>query len=540
MLSSASLAFEQRVKLKLVLLSTQIGAHQLHRPAWAAAAGAGLAALLVYACTLGGTYVYDDVAIVQDDPRIQQPARWSELWTRPYFPTSRRSAAVDPLYRPLVSSSFAIERWIHGDRPWAFHLVNVLLHVAASLTVALLGVRLGGLAVGWVAGVLFAVHPVHVEAVAGLVGRCELMCALATLLGIYVFLRAGPTTAARVVAIWACFVAAVLSKEQGVLFPLLLLAAAPLRRGEPKADNARQLRLWLIVLICWSLATYLLIRQQVAPVLWDRRFLDWDVNPLVRSVGLDRILMPFVLLGRYVALLAFPVRLSIDYGATVIGWKVSFRDPYFYVGLIAALTWGAGAIVSYWRRNWAMLFCLIAMAVSYGMIGNILLLIGTIFGERLFYLPSAFVLVAIAMILARLPRRTLVPVTAALAIAAGIRACVYARQWNDRLSFYRASITAQPKSERVYALLWHEYKQAGIWQAARQVAQEAKRQVPECWQSYAMCIESELAQGEFDAADAAADEGLAVYRDLKDLDRMHLIQWKQVVAAQRAAARQTK
>lgn len=512
--------------------------HDVRRPAWPAAAGAGLAALIVYACTIGGTYIYDDVAIVRDDPRVQQPARWSELWTQPYFPTAGRGAVVDPLYRPLVSTSFAVQRWLGGDRPWAFHLVNVLLHMGVSAVLVLLAARLGGLAAGWVAGILFAVHPVHVEAVAGLVGRCELMCALASLLGIYLFLRAGPMTLARVFGIWACFVAALLSKEQGVLFGLLLLAAAPLRRDEPKSKNARQLRLWLLVLICWTLAAYLLIRQQVAPVLWDRQFLDWDVNPLVRSIGRDRLLVPFVLLGRYVALLTVPARLSIDYGATVIGWKASLRDPYLYLGFIAALTWVAGVIVSLSRRNRAMLFCLLAMAACYAMIGNILLLIGTIFGERLIYIPSAFALIAIAMVLTRLPRRLLVPVAGVLAVAGGIRAYIYARQWNNRLSFYQASVAAQPKSERVYSLLWHEYEQAGNGQAARQVAEEARRQTPECWQSYVLCIESDLAADDFDAADAAADQGLTIYRDLKDLDRMHLIQWKQIIAARRAAERQ--
>jgi len=495
---------------------------------------AALAALIVYGCTIGGTYIYDDVAIVRDDPRVQQPARWADLWTKPYF-LSSGGAAVDRLYRPLVSSSFAAERWLHGDRPWGFHATNVLLHMAVSAAVALLGIRLGGLAVGWVAGILFAVHPVHVEAVAGLVGRCELACALAILLGVYLFLRPGPLTGGRVAAIWACSVAAVLSKEQGVLFPLLLLAAAPLRRDEPRADNARQLRLWLLVLLCWTLAAYLLLRERVAPVLWDRRFLDWDVNPLVRSAGWDRSLIPLALLGRYFFLLVFPLRLSIDYGAMVIGWKASFHDPYLYLGLVAAFAWAVCVIYSLSRRNWAMIFCLAAMAVCYAMIGNVLLLIGTIFGERLIYLPSAFFLIAIAIVLGRLPRQTLAPLVALLAIAGGIRAYVYARQWNDRLRFYRASVVVQPKSERVYALLWHEYKQAGNWQAAQQVAEEARRQEPECWQPYALCIESDLAQGDFDAADAAADQGLSVYRDVKDLDRMQLIQWKQAIAARRSA-----
>src|SRR5215469_14286449 len=67
-----------------------------------------LVALGLYAVTLRGTYIYDDVEIVRTDPRVLEPAKWGELWTRPYFVD-----AVDKLYRPLVSMSFAFENWVH-------------------------------------------------------------------------------------------------------------------------------------------------------------------------------------------------------------------------------------------------------------------------------------------------------------------------------------------------------------------------------------------------------------------------------------------
>src|SRR4051812_41502867 len=175
-----------------------------------------LMAAAVYAVTLGGTYVYDDVKIVHHDPRVLEPALWYQLWTQPFFEKS-----VDKLYRPFVSTSFAIENYLHGDRPWVFHLINILLHAAVSGGVVLLGMRIAGLTVGWISGLLFAVHPVHLEAVAGLVGRAETACALAIVLGLYWFLGRGPLTFRRGIALCVCFIVALLSKEQGVLFPLL-------------------------------------------------------------------------------------------------------------------------------------------------------------------------------------------------------------------------------------------------------------------------------------------------------------------------------
>jgi len=103
--------------------------------------------VLVYAVTLHGTYIYDDVKIVHTDPRVLEPDRWYQLWTQPFFARS-----IDKLYRPLVSSSFALENYLHGDRPWIFHLVNILLHATVSASVALLALRLAGVRAAVAAG----------------------------------------------------------------------------------------------------------------------------------------------------------------------------------------------------------------------------------------------------------------------------------------------------------------------------------------------------------------------------------------------------
>src|SRR5207247_10918272 len=68
---------------------------------------------------------------------------------------------------------------------WGFHGVNVLGHAGASTAVALLARRWAGDAAGWLAGALFAVHPVHVEAVANVVGRAELMAAVFSVLAVW-------------------------------------------------------------------------------------------------------------------------------------------------------------------------------------------------------------------------------------------------------------------------------------------------------------------------------------------------------------------
>src|SRR5262249_42728392 len=108
------------------------------------------------------------------------------------------------------------------------HLVNVLLHAGATALVAELARRVtSSSAIALIAGLLFAGHPIHVEAVANIVGRAELMCGVGVFAAIVLFLH--PASGVRSFASWAWFVFAMLSKEQGMLVPLMLLIAIPTR-----------------------------------------------------------------------------------------------------------------------------------------------------------------------------------------------------------------------------------------------------------------------------------------------------------------------
>src|SRR5213075_450567 len=93
--------------------------------------------------------------------------------------------------------------------------------------VAELARRLSGPRVALAAGLLFAAHPIHVEAVANVVGRAELMCALGTLGALVLLLHPSrsPLRFGQTLAIAVCFLGALLSKEQGMLVPLLLAVA---------------------------------------------------------------------------------------------------------------------------------------------------------------------------------------------------------------------------------------------------------------------------------------------------------------------------
>ena len=85
----------------------------------------------------------------------------------------------------------------------------------------------------------------------------------------------------------------------------------------------------------------------------------------------------------------------------MIGSTIGRDDPYLWLGAGVAAAWVVAAGISLVRRRWVILFCLLAMALTYFPASNIVM-IATIFGERLMYLPSVFLRHPVALLLARL------------------------------------------------------------------------------------------------------------------------------------------
>lgn len=240
---------------------------------------------------------------------------------------------------------------------------------------------------------------------------------------------------------------------------------------------------------------YIVLREQVLGLKfwWDRNFLDPAVQPMLLARGWDRTLIPVMLLGRYVMHLIFPAQLSFDWSGRAIGWEVRMNDPYLWVGAMSgvvgvgvALVLGLGMLWA-WRRGhwgspvWVWGLVVGCFGLTYGVIGNIASMIGTIYGERLIFLPSVFFVVAVAMGLGCLPVRVWAGVVAVLGLAGGLHAGIYAARWDDKLEFYRWSERNQPRSIRMHQLLADELTSRGQLQEAEQVAARGRETMPEYW-----------------------------------------------------------
>ncbi|GMT97151.1 tetratricopeptide repeat protein [Corallococcus caeni] len=198
-----------------------------------------LAALLVFAGTLANGFVYDDNQLVLENPWPRSLAGVQEAFGQPLFGFLESSTAQDPrhhYYRPLMHVFVFVLRQGFGLQAWAYHLALMLGHAAVSVLVLwLLRACLsparstsgeGAGAGTWAAlggALLFALHPVHTEAVAWVSGAMDVGMTLAVLVAARLWLPA-PATAPRALGAAAVWLVGLLFKETAFVLPALLWA----------------------------------------------------------------------------------------------------------------------------------------------------------------------------------------------------------------------------------------------------------------------------------------------------------------------------
>lgn len=435
---------------------------------WALAVA--LAAVAAYLNAFGNEFVLDDIRLVRDNVRIRTLANVPHLFASSYWDVEGAQA----LYRPLVLASYAVNYAVHGLSTYGYTAVNVGLHASVSLLLFALVRAIGGspFAAG-VAGVAFAVHPVHTEAVAGISGRPELLAALFFLLTMHVHRmapRAGRAAFGYRAAALACFAAALLSKESAITLLLVLPVMDALAPGRDATAAPATMRSRMLgdyfPLACVALA-YLAVRaavlgsvvmaeEVIAPL--DNPLVPVTTLPLGERMGATRaeaVMTAFAVVADYTRLLAWPARLSPDYSYNQIPLVASALDGRFIAGLALA---GAclGAIALLWRRSPIAAFGLAFLALTYSIVSNLVITIGTICAERLAYLPSAGLLIAAAVGAEWLAgrggvarRRLVYSAVAALLVIGAARTWTRNRDWKDERALWSAAIQAAPRSARV-------------------------------------------------------------------------------------------
>jgi len=310
-------------------------------PAAQLRAGAALLllALVAYVPVTRNGYIWDDDAYVTQNLTLRSPAGLWKIW---FVPLSL------PQYYPLVHSTFWIEYHLWGLAPLGYHVVNVLLHMVSILLFWRLLVRLE-LPGAWLAAAIFTVHPVHVESVAWVTERKNVLSLALALGSLLAYLRFSPATATRddanseataqnwrwYAAAYGLFVAALLSKSVVASLPAVILVIYWWKRGAIGWREVAPLIPFFVVGIAAGAHTAWLERYNVGA-----QGTEWNFS------FLDRVLIAGRVAWFYAAKLAWPDPLMFFYPRWEIDdhvwWQYLF--PLSAAALIAALWYWRGAI----------------------------------------------------------------------------------------------------------------------------------------------------------------------------------------------------
>jgi hypothetical protein len=312
------------------------------------------------------------------------------------------------------------------------------------------------------AGLLFAVHPIHVEAVAPVFGRKDVLATLFVLSFLLAHRGALGRGGWRRLAAPLLLLSAMLTKEVGVVGLALVVLQDLWLEPDRRAFLVRREVPLLYASHILAVTLFLLARTAVTGGLGIPDTSVWD-NPLVSAPLLGRLATALVVVCKGVGLLALPVGQSPDYSFNAIPVVASPFDPRLAVAVL-----GAGAVVAAATRR-RLRRTVLPLGIAWYALAllpaaNLLVVSGTIFAERLLYLPSvAFCLVAgagLAWIAER--RRTLGPAlagVAAVALAAGTLA--YTRYWRDDVTLFRRAVSVVATSTKAQHKLGEELLRRG-------------------------------------------------------------------------------
>ena len=442
----------------------QIGSSRERREAWPYLLVA-LLAVVPFVTGLGNGFVFDDQGLV-----LENPAVWSDSlripWMSRYWPNSESAG----LYRPLTTFSFWLDGRIWGQVPRAFVGTNLLLHSLVTLLLLsclrALFPRRRGLTL--VAATVFAVHPLHSEAVVGIVGRAELWAALGSL-GAYraglLFLRSGRSP------IWATLSAlslllGLLGKESATGLVLLLgfHLLFPPEGDQGSSDASHGSRRPVLALGgLWAAAIAIALLARIR-VLGDLVALGpiGRIDNVLAHVGIfDRILTALFVQARVIWQLIWPADLSPDYSYP----QIVPSTAHAWIGAAFAMASTGVLVWAFLRRDreilWGWVFSFAAGILT----SNLVFAIGTVYGERLAYLPSAGILWILLVLAGRFLargafRRTLPfgpPLRFGLILVAvtalGVRSAFRAPEWRSNVVLFEAASRTSDRSAKVWTNL---------------------------------------------------------------------------------------
>ncbi|XP_065927265.1 protein O-mannosyl-transferase TMTC3 isoform X1 [Magallana gigas] len=428
-------------------------------------------------------FVFDDMSAIVENKDLRPRTPVANLFWNDFWGTPMKMEKSHKSYRPLCVLTFRMNYAISELEPMSYHLVNVVLHaIVCLLFMKVCNMFLKELT-SFLAALLFAVHPIHTEAVTGVVGRAEALSSIFFLAALITYSKCtsyhGKIQWPPLIGTVVMVTIAMLCKEQGITvigvccvyevfiaqrasFQELLSILLSFLRGKPHIPpwlkNSIVRAIFLVGTTVFLLMARIKVMGAQLPV-----FTRYD-NPASMENTPARQLTYNYLLPINAWLLLFPSGLCCDWTMGTIPVISSVLDPrnLITVGFYAVL----GKFIHFMlqqqdKRNRVIIMSLSLMILPFVPASNLFFPVGFVVAERILYTPSMgfSMLVALGFQILLDNKQNLKPLLwgmlSLLLLTHSVKTFVRNGNWESEYSIFRSALKVNTKNAKLFNNVGH-------------------------------------------------------------------------------------
>ncbi|XP_036813404.1 protein O-mannosyl-transferase TMTC1 [Oncorhynchus mykiss] len=453
--------------------------------------GAGRYAVLLALCalcysnSLHGEFVHDDVWAISNNPDVRPGSSLQSIFSNDFWGKRMADNTSHKSYRPLCILTFKLNILLGGMTPLYFHVVNVCLHCAVTCLLMHTCDRcvFDDPRLAFLTALLFAVHPIHTEAVSGIVGRADVLACMLFLLAFLSYIRSvGVCDSAdclpSTVSVWVLGASlllgtcAMLVKETGitvfgvcVFYDALVLCRKPLllHLSGSKIKDLHRISVPFLKRAC-AVSLY------VAVIMSFRLWLMGGSMPLFSEQDNPASFSPHLLTRflTYCYLLAFNAWLLLSPAVLCYDWQVGsipLVESLWDMRNVAALLLGVvmvalclHCVMSLQRlENREVLLGVLFLVFPFIPASNLFFRVGFVVAERVLYMPSMGYCILVAHGLGRLCSVVGRWGTTALTVSTLLLLLLFSWKtvqqndiWLSREALFRSGIQTLPHNAKVH------------------------------------------------------------------------------------------
>lgn len=429
----------------------------------------------VYINTLFNDFMWDDYTLIIDDKTISEH-NFRDFFSYNYW--FGKNKEDRGRFRPIRSFTFLLDSAIYGKRPFGFHMTNLILFTICVVLVYKFANMWFTPVVSFLSTLFFVVHPVHVETVAWIKNRSDLLCTIFYLGSVVLFIQLIETTKKRTIKFFisiVMFFLALLSKEMAITLPVVILLITVFKN---KKEYMKLCIPYFVITILFFLCKEIFWRKEITA----QTNIILDTNTHMRIILLT--------LNKYLTLLLLPFGLSaehiFDYNIPTTEIITKSFSIFLFLILVAV------AVVKKWRN---VLFCYLLLFILLIPVTNIIFLQARPIAEQRLFMPSiGYCLFMVGFVDGifkierfRIAKFVLYTILLVLAVMTIKRNFI----WKNDLVFWTEAVKMNPKHFRANYNLGVIYQKSGEYEKAikyyETAAEDSSR--PEIYYALGFCYD---------------------------------------------------